>query len=420
MPSTTCPPLLPLRFAGAPAARELRAVVVESPEACAPLLAQWEGLARESLEPNVFYEPWMLLPALAHLGPFPGLRLVFFFGPSIEDRSREILCGLFPLQICRTETAVSLSAIGLLRHAFCYLRTPLLRARYAREVVSAFFDWASATHQEASVLELGEMVSDGPFRQLVTDELYRRGTLTFPVNAHTRALFRPSGTADAYLEQALSSRHRRELKRKARRLADIGAVRWEAPEPSTDIHAWTEAFLRLEASGWKGRCGTALASAPARKAFFHEVVRGAFERGRLLGLGLRVGERLAAQRLSFTSGSGAMAFKLAFDEAFAPQSPGVLLEMENIRRLHAPSAPAWMDCGAVPYSELFNRMWLHRRTIETLLLSIGRPLGSVMVSVLPVLRLANRLLQAGGLGRRAAPTEGDDGAGERPSDPADR
>jgi len=147
------------------------------------------------------------------------------------------------------------------------------------------------------------------------------------------------------------------------------------------------------------------------------VVRGAFERGRLLGLGLRVGGHLAAKRLSFTLGTGAMAFKLGFDEEFARQSPGVLLEMENIRRLHAPGAPAWMDCGAVPYSELFNRMWIHRRSIETLLLAIGRPIGSVMVSVLPVLRLANRFLRARGFGRRAAATSGEDGAGELPRAP---
>lgn len=403
------PPLPPLRFAGAPSASEIRAVVVESAAELESHVPAWESLAADSVEPNVFYEPWMLLPALAHLGRPEGLRVVLFYAPSIEDPRREALVGLFPLEPCKTETAIALPAVGLYRHAFCYLRTPLLRARYARETLAAFFDFIGGEGGGAPVLELGEMVGDGPFKKLLTDELYRRGTLSFPVNAHTRALFCPAANAESYLEYALSSRHRRELGRKARRLADAGALTWEATSPSTDIEALTNDFLRLEASGWKGREGTALAAAHGREAFFREVMRGAFERGRLLGLGLRAGGRLAAQRVSFTVGDGAMAFKLAYDEAFAACSPGVLLEAENIRRLHAPGAPAWMDCGAVPYSELFNRMWLHRRPIETLLLAPGKPLGAVMVSVLPVLRLANRLLGARGLGRRAAATDFADG-----------
>jgi hypothetical protein len=163
--------------------------------------------------------------------------------------------------------------------------------------------------------------------------------------------------------------------------------------------------MLLEASGWKGRCGTALAAEPGTQAFFVEVMRGAFERGRLLALDMDVGGEPAAKRVSFTSGNGAMAFKLAFNEAFARFSPGVLLEMENIRRLHARPEVTWMDCGAVPYSELFNRMWIHRRTIETLLLTTGRTSGNLLVSVLPLLRFANRSLHALGLGRRAARDE---------------
>ena len=403
------PPPPPLRHAGAPPPGEIRAVVVERPADLDCHVPAWESLARESVEPNVFYEPWMLLPALTHLGQPRGLKIVLFYAPSIEDRRREELVGLFPLERCKTETAVGLPATGLYRHAFCYLRTPLLRARYARETVAAFFDFIAASSLKADVVELGEMVADGPFRQLVTDELYRRGTLSFPVNAHTRAIFHPAASADAYLEYALSGRHRRELGRKARRLSEAGPLTWEATDKSTDIEAFIEDFLRLEASGWKGRQGTALAAAPGRAAFFREVVRGAFERDRLLGLGLRVGGRLAAQRVSFTVGDGAMAFKLGFDEDFAACSPGLLLEAENIRRLHATCAPLWMDCGAVPYSELFNRVWLHRRPIETLLLASDRPLGSVMVSVLPVLRLANRLLKARGFGKRAAETAFVDG-----------
>lgn len=420
MLTTELPPpsvrVAPLRFAGAPPPERFRAVVVTTADACEPLVADWADLAADSIEPNVFYEPWALLPAIRRLGPFPSQRFVFFFAPSIADPSREVLCGFFPLQRCRTETAVSLTVTGLFRHPFCYVRTPLLRARYARECLSAFFDWLSSGGDETGLFELSEVVSDGPFRQLLADELYRRGTLTFPVQTHTRALFRPLGSAEAYLQQALSGRHRRDLGRKERRLRDVGRVDYDVVEGPGEAESWIDDFLRLEASGWKGRSGTALAAEPHRQAFFREVVRGAAERGRLLGLRLRVGGSLAAERLSFRAAGGAMAFRVAYDEELARYSPGLLLEVENIRRMHrgaSPSAPgghpiSWMDCGAVPYSDLFNRVWIHRRTIETMLLSTGRVSGAFLLSVLPLLRFVNRTLDAGGLGRRAASTDEED------------
>ena len=43
-----------------------------------------------------------------------------------------------------------------------------------------------------------------------------------------------------------------------------------------------EAFLQLEASGWKGRAGSALASSDANRRFAVEVMQEAHRRGRLL------------------------------------------------------------------------------------------------------------------------------------------
>lgn len=44
---------------------------------------------------------------------------------------------------------------------------------------------------------------------------------------------------------------------------------------------WGEDFLRLEASGWKGRGGTALLCRASDREFFRRVIAGAHERGRL-------------------------------------------------------------------------------------------------------------------------------------------
>lgn len=394
----------PLRSVGAPAPEKMRVEMLHRTEDLAGHVAAWDDLAAAAIEPNVFYEPWFLLPALEHLEPIPEQRFVLVYGAGGKD-GREVLCGFFPLQACRTETAVALPAMGLLRHPFCYLRTPLLRAGCAREALHAFLEWALHLRPRVRLFELGDIAGDGPFRQLLTDELYQRGTLTYHIGAHTRALFRPSADVETYLQAAMSSRHRRDFGRKERRLADHGPIRYEASHPDMDAEAFAETFLKLEAAGWKGRRGTALCSDGGSREMFRAIVRGAAARRRLLTLTLWVGDRAAAQRVSFLAGTGAVAFKIAYDESFSRYSPGVLLELENLRRLHASPALPWMDCGAVPYNSLFNQVWIHRRPIETLLLAGDSLLGGTLVSGLPLLRLANRVLRSRGLGLRARPEE---------------
>jgi len=387
----------PLRVARGIAAADFRVAVVKTIPELKDHVRAWEDLAASALERNVFYEPWMLLPALEHLAPSPDQMFVLLFAKGIAHREGETLCGFFPLQTCRTETALSVEALGLLRHPFCYLRTPLLRAECAAGCLQAFFDWLLAAKADTPLFELGDIPGEGPFRQLLADELDRRSSLTFECCLRTRALFLPTRDADTYLHAALTSGHKRDFQRKERRLGEHGAVRYEELAPDSDIDAWIDEFLELEASGWKGQSGTAMKSSPATSAYFRDIVSEGFRRGRVLGLTLRVGERARAMRVSFVEAPGAMAFKIAYAEDLGKFSPGVLLELENIRRLHKMPEIEWMDCGARPDNPLFNHLWMHRRSIETLLVAGPGLLGSLVVSALPLGRWVSRALRRQGL-----------------------
>jgi len=68
-------------------------------------------------------------------------------------------------------------------------------------------------------------------------------------------------------------------------------VRYVELTDEADLQFWLTEFLRLEATGWKGRQGTALAANARDRQFFYEVVRGAFERRRLMVLALEAGGR---------------------------------------------------------------------------------------------------------------------------------
>jgi len=353
----------------------------------------WEDLARAALEPNVFYEPWMLLPALECLGSGQDVlfALVYRADPA-GPAGRRVLAGLFPLEVSRSYRGLPVPAARLWRYLHCFLCTPLLRAGMAREALLAFLEWSRESGELSGVLELGTVSGEGPFQRLLADALKQCRRPSYSM-VHTRAFFRPESSADGYLAAVLSGKKRKELRRLRRRLADLGPVGFQELAPDGDVEEWARRFLEIEDSGWKGRQGGAFAADERNRRFFTEIVREAFRRRRLMMLALRVGDRTAAMKCNLLAGAGSFAFKIAYDEEYARFSPGVLLELENVRRLHERRELLWMDSCASPGHAMIEALWKDRRAIQTLVVSTGHAGGGLLVHALPLLKWIRRQLK---------------------------
>ena len=124
-------------------------------------------------------------------------------------------------------------------------------------------------------------------------------------------------------------------------------------------------------------------------------------------LGLFLDDRPLALKCNFLSGDGGFAFKIAFDEAYRAFSPGFLLEVENVRRLHQRPEVRWMDSCADAQHAMINRLWPGRRTMATVLFATGRAPGELLVALMPLLRWGWRKLTPPSRRRsRAEPIEG--------------
>jgi hypothetical protein len=367
-------------------------VLVHDRAGLASHLGEWEELVRAALEPNVFYEPWMLLPALDAFGVGKILLfvLVYVSDPRFPDRS-PVLAGLFPLERQRRYRGLPLQVVGLWRYLHCFLCTPLLRADRAREALLAFLEWTRTSAEVGGLLELGTVAGEGVFHQLLLDDLNESRPFAYSTS-HTRALFLPAASANAYLAGAISGKKRKDLRRLQNRLADQGPVRYEELQPDGDVEEWLRRFLEIEGSGWKGREGSAFSAHEENRRFFTEIIRGAFRRRRLMMLALRQGDRTVAMKCNLLGGAGSFAFKIAYDENYARFSPGVLLELENIRRLHGRPEILWMDSCASPGHAMIEGLWRDRRTIQTLVVSSGTAAGGLVVSALPLLKWLRRQL----------------------------
>src|SRR5712691_1888056 len=121
-----------------------RIEVLRDPVALARLIPQWEDLAASALEPNPFYEHWMLLPALESFAKDEDIRVVAVW---LKGK----LSGLFPLQRARRYKGLPVSALSAWRHRHCLLCTPLVRAAGAADTLAALVGWLRT---QAPLLEL--------------------------------------------------------------------------------------------------------------------------------------------------------------------------------------------------------------------------------------------------------------------------
>lgn len=373
--------------------REMTVVIARGVDELRKHEAAWQVLVEHVLEPNIYYEPCALLPAVEAFGAEVDLHFAFLYAPDpLRPQGEKILCGLFPLERLRSYKGLPLATFRLWKHDHSYLCTPLLRDEHAGETLAAFFDWLESNASPCRLMTFRGIAGDGAFRKLLLEELNKRGNLSFHDEWYNRALLKPRSTEPSYVD-GISGRHQKELRRKLNRLADEGIVEFAVLEAGGDVDTWIADFLRLEAGGWKGQEGSAFASSETAKKFFEGAVKRAHERGQLMMLALRLDGQPLAMKCNFLSGRGSFAFKIAFDESFARYSPGVLLELENMRQIAEMPDVEWMDSCAASEHFMINRLWTNRRLIETIVVSTGKRPADFVISALPLLRWLKRKLR---------------------------
>ncbi|WP_082504015.1 GNAT family N-acetyltransferase [Methylobacterium sp. Leaf117] len=144
----------------------------------------------------------------------------------------------------------------------------------------------------------------------------------------------------------------KDLRRRQRRIAEGGAVSLETETRGPGLARAVEVFLTVEAAGWKGAAGSAMACRAAH-ATFARAVFGAGEGP----VGIRAdtlrqdGTPLAVS-LALVSGGTAYLLKTAYDETARAYAPGLVLEAEIVRALHAEAFADRLDSATLAGSAL--------------------------------------------------------------------
>jgi len=178
------------------------------------------------------------------------------------------------------------------------LGTPLLRKGQELEVFDAWLGLGGPNRRP--FLGLYRLGADGPVAAALADAATDAGTPLVRYEQFTRATLRRNRDGASL---GVNTKHRRELNRQWRRLAEKLDGELEVRDRAGEDAA-IEDFLAIESSGWKGREGTAFACDPSHAEFFRRICRALADQGRLELLSLQAGERIVAMKCNIRAGAG--------------------------------------------------------------------------------------------------------------------
>jgi CelD/BcsL family acetyltransferase involved in cellulose biosynthesis len=357
----------------------LRIEVLDRERAAAELEDDLADLAQRSLESNPFYEPKMLLPALRLIDTDQPLSII-----CVRGGSR--LLGLFAMQYRQVREGIPIGVLRSWSHRYCFLSSSLLDGEQGGTALAALASWVESGLSPAAVLEFPQIHHDGPFARLLREVVQTRDGWVADVVISQRAQLSRTNLGHA----TISGRHAKELRRLERRLAERGTLNFEVLPADGPVGPWMDEFIALEASGWKGRQGTAIGQRAADRAFFAAFAAAAQAERRLQCLTLRLNGAAIAMKLNVFARDQGFALKIAHDEAFAKFSPGVLLERFN-QRCFAQMGGAYtcMDSCAMEGHPMIERLWPDRRPIAAVTLA-GRGMAARAFVALCARRHAHR------------------------------
>ncbi|MHA7818990.1 MAG: GNAT family N-acetyltransferase [Erythrobacter sp.] len=361
-----------------------QAVRLLSPsEAAAPaFVASWEALAANAAEPNPFFEPWFMLPSFEQFAGDDQARLFAHFAGGQ-------LVGVLPLAQPPRYYGHAVPHLASWLHDNAFCGAPLVAKGNERGFWRALLAQADSRSRRAMFLHLSDLPAEGPLNVAIDAVLAEGGRRAVTVEKGERAMLASSLDPQDYLEQSMSAKKRKELRRQHKRLAEEGKLTVERSEGAEGIAGWIAEFLALESAGWKGEEGSALASSASTRAFFKDTLTRAAKAGRLERLALRLDGKAIAMLANFVSPPGVFSFKTTFDETYSRFSPGLLLQIENLQLL-ARQDVEWADSCAAEGHPMIERIWREKRTIVSRNIAIGGPLRRAAFRALMVYETRGR------------------------------
>ncbi len=315
----------------------------------------WLDLIKRTLEPNVFLEPAFAFPAAARIGPqdvgvltvHAGKEMLALLAGHVENRP-------VPVFVAWT-------------HPYAPLSGPLLDRQSSAETVPALMAALRELPGAPKAALFPLLPETGVAARLIGLHLAGRGQTATRFNVHKRAvLMRDEVDGPA----TVSPGKRKELRRQRRRLSELGHVDHEVASAPRDVRSAVIDFIELEARGWKGRAGTAVARDSEAAQFMIDAVVGLARERKARVDRLSLDGKPIAATIILYSGDYGWFWKIAYDEEFARYSPGVQIAADLTDVLATDKSLALVDSCAVADHPMIDHLWPDRIAVADWLIPL--------------------------------------------------
>lgn len=309
-----------------PLASDAIAIEMRNLRACADLVPDWRDLAHRSLQPNVFYEPELALAAAQHLVGADTTQVILVWDRPAAD-GRRCLLGFFPVRI--PGPILPFQQLRGMASPYFASGVPLVDDECAYVVLEAVLKWLGSENAPGSSYLLPRVDLDGPFAQTLAKAACTAGRALTVIGHHRRPVLK-SGSGIGWESSGTTSLARLRVLR--RHIATEGKCAIVEASAGAALRDAAEIFLATEASGQRGRAGTAMMMRTRTSTFLRAAVRGLGQGRHCRILTLMQGETPLAAALLYESGPSAWLVDLVHDETFARYAPDECLALALTER----------------------------------------------------------------------------------------
>jgi len=206
---------------------------------------------------------------------------------------------------------------------------------------------------------VGTLFADGIKGENLASEIF---------NEFDRPTLKQGSTFEQHMLDHVSKKRRKSLKRNHRKLSERGRVELRSFTTGPELNAAVEDFLTIEASGWKGQQGTALACNKNSATFARQAFGASGGKSITRADVLYLDEFPIALSLSIYSGKTAFTLKCAYDETYATYSPGLLLELAIIEDFLETGWVERLDSAITTTGHVIQSLWNSSIRVGDLLL----------------------------------------------------
>jgi len=349
------------------------------------LLPAWEDLCARTVEDNVYYAPVYARALLESVERDSDVRFAVVWDDVRLAAFLPFTASKFPLPLLQP-------AGRAWKSKYTFSCMPLLDKFRKMQAAEALLEVLASASRNEWILPT--VNTKGETSEAMISALEARGVPWIFLNCFSRAVLDAGSKFDEHMKRNVAASRRKGLARNRRRLEALGKVEHQSHSFGEGLDRAVSAFLTIEARGWKGKRGTALACDERTRQFARSAFTGNAARSICRADLLTLNGAPIAVSLITLAGRTGFAVKACYDESYRSYSPGLLLEIEVVRSFLSGNWACRLD-GATAGDHVLDGLWSGRIEVADLMFSLSSHCSALRIFGLRTTCLAKRKIRAG-------------------------